>query len=129
MRADRGASHHSTPRQIIGLGDRTRLRILNVLQDGELCVGQLVEILDVTQPRASQHLAYLRSAGLVTGRKEGLWIYYSLTEARSGFHKNLLDCLKQCFCEVQELKADDRVAAKVRKRGGCCVKPLASTKM
>lgn len=102
--------------------DRTRLRILNVLQHGELCVGQIVEILEVTQPRVSQHLAYLRNAGLVIGRKEGLWMYYSLAEARTKFHVNLLDCLKQCFCEVEELKRDELIAVKVRKRGDCCEK-------
>ncbi len=100
--------------------ERTRLRILHLLLDGELCVGDLVTILETTQPRASQHLAYLRSAGLVVGRKSGLWNYYSLAKAQSPFHKKLLECLKHCFSEVPELQADERRAAKLRRAGRCC---------
>ena len=51
--------------------DRTRLRILHVLQGGELCVGDIVEVLQAPQPRISRHLAYLRKAKLVTVRKSG----------------------------------------------------------
>ena len=100
--------------------ERTRLRILHLLLDGEMCVGDLVAILETTQPRASQHLAYLRNAGLVVGRKEGLWNYYSLAPAQSTFHKKLLECLRHCFSEVPELQADDRRAAALRKQGRCC---------
>jgi ArsR family transcriptional regulator, arsenate/arsenite/antimonite-responsive transcriptional repressor len=100
--------------------ERTRLRILHLLLDGEMCVGDLVAILETTQPRASQHLAYLRNAGLVTARKDGLWIYYSLALAKSPFHKKLLECLKQCFSEVPELQADEKRAKKLRRSGRCC---------
>lgn len=100
--------------------ERTRLRILHLLLDGEMCVGDLVAILETTQPRASQHLAYLRNAGLVTARKEGLWIYYSLAPTQSSFHKKLLECLKHCFSEVPELQADEKRAAKLRRSGRCC---------
>lgn len=100
--------------------DRTRLRILHLLLGGETCVGDIVEILRTTQPRASQHLAYLRNAGLVVSRKSGLWNYYSLAPAKTGFHKKLLECLKHCFSSVPELQADDRRAASVRNAGGCC---------
>jgi ArsR family transcriptional regulator len=100
--------------------DRTRLRILHLLVKGEMCVGDLVTILETTQPRASQHLAYLRNAGLVVGRRSGLWHYYSLAPAESPFHKKLLECLKHCFSEVPELKADDARAAKLRRDGRCC---------
>jgi ArsR family transcriptional regulator len=100
--------------------ERTRLRILHLLLDGEMCVGDLVTILEMTQPRVSQHLAYLRSAGLVVGRKSGLWNYYSLEKAQSPFHKKLLECLKHCFSEVPELQADDRRAAELRRAERCC---------
>lgn len=100
--------------------ERTRLRILHLLLDGEMCVGDLVAILETTQPRASQHLAYLRNAGLVTGRKSGLWNFYSLAKPNSPFHTKLLECLKYCFSEVPELQADDRRAAKLRREGRCC---------
>jgi ArsR family transcriptional regulator, arsenate/arsenite/antimonite-responsive transcriptional repressor len=60
------------------LGDRTRLAILGLLQETELCVGDLVELLSTSQPNASQHLRKLRSAGLVRENRRGQWVYYSL---------------------------------------------------
>jgi ArsR family transcriptional regulator len=100
--------------------DRTRLRILHVLRDGELCVGDIVESLRAPQPRISRHLAYLRKANLVLVRKSGLWSHYSLSPARTLFHRKLLECLENCFSEVRELQADEARAAKIRKSGGCC---------
>ena len=100
--------------------DRTRLRILHVLQGGELCVGDIVEILLAPQPRVSRHLAYLRKANLVVVRKSGLWSHYSLAPAKTPFHRKLLECLAKCFGEVPELQADSARAAKIRKSGGCC---------
>jgi ArsR family transcriptional regulator len=100
--------------------DRTRLRILNILRGGELCVGDIVESLRAPQPRISRHLAYLRKAKLVVVRKSGLWSHYSLTSAKTAFHRKLLECLGKCFGEVPELRADDARAAKIRKSGGCC---------
>jgi ArsR family transcriptional regulator len=100
--------------------ERTRLRILHLLLDGEMCVGDIVTILQTTQPRASQHLAYLRKAGLVVTRKAGLWSFYSLAPARTPFHKKLLECLQHCFSEVPELQADVRRAATLRREGGGC---------
>ena len=103
--------------------DRTRLRILHVLRDGELCVGDIVESLDAPQPRISRHLAYLRKAGLVAVRKSGLWSHYSLAPAKTQFHRKLLACLEKCFGEVPEIQADLARAEKIRKSGGCCPKP------
>ena len=81
------------------LSDRTRLRILHLLQGGELCVCHIVAVLDVPQPTASRHLSYLRKAGLVVARKEGLWMHYRLAPAQSKSHAMLLECLAQCFRE------------------------------
>lgn len=100
--------------------DRTRLRILHLLRGGEVCVGDLVKVLAVPQPTASRHLAYLRRAGLVQNRKEGLWAYYSLSPANGAFHQSLLDCLGMCFREVPELESDGRRHARLKKSGGCC---------
>ena len=100
--------------------DRTRLRILHVLQRGELCVGDIVESLRAPQPRISRHLAYLRKANLVLVRKSGLWCHYSLAPAKTQFHRKLLECLGKCFIEVPELQADEARATKIRKSGGCC---------
>ena len=100
--------------------DRTRLRILHVLLGGELCVGDIVEILRAPQPRISRHLAYLRKANLVVVRKSGLWSYYCLAPAKTPFHRTLLECLAKCFAEVPELQADGARAARTKKAGGCC---------
>ncbi len=100
--------------------DRTRLRILSLLQRRECCVGNLVDILGIEQPSASRHLAYLRKAGLVQVRKAGQWSYYSLARARGPFHEKLLECLSCCFGEVPEIRADRARAEKIRKSGGCC---------
>jgi len=86
--------------------DRTRLRILNLLQGGELCVCDLVRVINAPQPTVSRHLAYLRRAGLVRARKEGLWMYYTLSPARTKLHQKLMECL-EC-CSVPELKEDRR---------------------
>ncbi len=60
------------------LGDNTRLRILNLIGDQEICVCYFVEILGGPQPKISRHLAYLRSAGIVVGRREGKWMHYRI---------------------------------------------------
>jgi ArsR family transcriptional regulator, arsenate/arsenite/antimonite-responsive transcriptional repressor len=100
--------------------DRTRLRILHLLQGGECCVGDLGTILRIEQPSVSRHLAYLRKAGLVVVRKEGLWSHYSLAPAQGPFHAKLLECLACCFQEVPEIQKDEAQARKLRKMGGCC---------
>ena len=73
------------------LGDRTRLRILNLLAAGELCVCYFVEILGEAQPKISRHLSYLRRAGLVTARREGKWMHYSLVRPSDPRHAEVLD--------------------------------------
>ena len=114
------ASRNGVDIKFRAFSDQTRLRILHVLKSGELCVNDLVDIIDVPQPTASRHLAYLRRAGLVTTRKKGQWIFYALAPAESTFHKKLLQCLAGCFDEVPDIQADARRAAKVKKTGGCC---------
>lgn len=113
-------SCESADRMFRAFSDHTRLRILHVLQDGELCVGDIVEVLQVPQPRASRHLAYLRKANLVAVRKSGLWSYYSLAPVQTPFHRKLLECLANCFRDVPEIQADRQRAAHLRKYGGCC---------
>jgi ArsR family transcriptional regulator len=60
------------------LGDKTRLRLLNLMEDQEICVCYFVEILGQPQPKISRHLAYLRNAGIVTARREGKWMHYRI---------------------------------------------------
>ena len=113
----------STDLMFRAFSDRTRLRILHILQGGELCVGDIVGILQVPQPRVSRHLAYLRKANLVTVRKSGLWSHYCIAPAETPFHKKLLECLAKCFGEVPEVQADSARATIIRKSGGCCPSP------
>lgn len=107
-------------RMFRAFSDPIRLRTLHLLTGGEMCVGDLVEVLQVPQPTASRHLRYLREAGLVEVRREGRWCFYSLAEAGSGFHRRLLDCLGSCFAEVPELRSDAERAGRLRETGGCC---------
>lgn len=65
-----------------GLADPKRLLILNALRDGERSVTDLVDDLDIPQANVSQHLAVLRDRGLVRGRRDGQWVYYSLTSTK-----------------------------------------------
>ena len=114
------ASPPKTDLMFRACSDRTRLRILSLLRNGECCVGDLVTILQVEQPSASRHLAYLRRAGLVTARKTRNWIYYSLTVAEEPFHQKLLECLACCASAVPEIETDQIRAEQLRQTGGCC---------
>ena len=113
-------------RMFRAFSDRSRLRILYLIKDGEMCVGDIVQILGLPQPTASRHLAYLRRSGLVDVRKQGLWCLYSVAKSRGRFHQRLLDCLAFCFDEVPELAADAAKAKQVMRDGGCC--PLTGAK-
>jgi len=102
------------------LADRTRLRILCLLRSGETCVGDLVQLLGVSQPTASRHLAALRRAGLVSVRRNGLWAFYSRLEPRNEFERCVLSSLDDRQRTVPELREDARRAAALRAGGGCC---------
>jgi len=78
------------------LADENRLRLLHLMRKGEICVCHLQAVLQTNQPKISRHLAYLKRAGLVEGRREGKWIYYKLHPQKGGLEKilnNTLDCL------------------------------------
>ena len=66
------------------LADRTRLRLIGLIGDSEVCVCFFVVILKVSQPKISRHLAYLRRAGIVSSRREGKWMHYRLAEPPDG---------------------------------------------
>lgn len=96
------------------LSDPTRLRILNLLMTGEVCVCHIVEALRIPQPTASRHLAYLRRAGLVVVRKDGVWSHYSLSPAESEFDEHLRQCLECC---ADQFRTD---AARLTRCVSCC---------
>ena len=99
------------------LSDKTRLRILHLLLAGELCVCDLVAVIGCPQPTASRHLAYLRKAGLVAVRKEGIWCHYRLVLETDEFAASLRQCLEACG-ELPRLARDrERLHTK---RVSCC---------
>jgi len=79
------------------LGDKTRLRILSLLKGRELCVCDLTEVLEISQPGVSQHMRRLRQAGFVNERRGGQWTYYSLK-----MENPLLDLLMPTFPSFEE---------------------------
>ena len=89
------------------LSDETRLRIIKLLEEGELCVCDITAALDMVQPKVSFHLSALKEAGLIKDRKEGKWIHYSLNE-KDLFRRMLI----LSACE----RMDDSVAKTDRKR-------------
>lgn len=108
------------------LSERIRLRILNLLREGEVCVCDLVDVLQVPQPTASRHLAYLRRAGLVEVRKDGQWCYYRLAPPQSAFRRALAECLVRCADENSVLTADARRLRKVQRERCCVDQPVAA---
>jgi len=100
--------------------DPTRLRILNLLGDGELCVCDLCEILEEVQPKISRHLAYLRRAGLIAARQEGRWAFYRITEKPTAAQKALLACVGTCLCDFDVLAGDRKRLKSLPRRERNC---------
>lgn len=102
--------------------DRTRLRILALLECDEVCVGDLVTVLELPQPTVSRHLAHLRRARLVEVARDGNWIFYRLATPVSDFHRQLLACLSSAAADDATMRKDGRRLARLRVKGGCCVR-------
>ncbi|MBS2022030.1 MAG: winged helix-turn-helix transcriptional regulator [Deltaproteobacteria bacterium] len=113
-------SSDSVPSALAALSDRPRLRIAAMLLDGELCVGDLVSLLDAPQPTVSRHLAVLRASGLIVARKSAAWSFYSLARASSPFERALHQFLGSCVEADKDLHKDRQQAKKLARRGGCC---------
>jgi ArsR family transcriptional regulator len=91
-----------------GLADVTRLRILALLQAGEICVCDIHGSLDLPQPTVSRHLAYLRKAGLVVGRKDGLWVHYRLATLPDPVMQTVLESVNHALGHVEANDKDRR---------------------
>jgi len=105
-----------------GFADPTRIRILNLLTAGELCVCDLVGLLGLPQPTVSRHLAYLRHAGLVTARRDLRFAHYELAQPRDGVHRSLLQCVRSRFTGVGALGRERRAARRrvqARRKAPC----------
>jgi ArsR family transcriptional regulator len=111
-----------TTRLFKALSDETRIRIIKLLQHRDrLCVCEIMQALDITQTRASRNLGILRSAGLVTSRKSGLWVEYSLKSKGSGGRNPSILRLLKNWLEDSPVVVEDRE----RLANSCRVGPRA----
>ena len=104
--------------------DPTRVRILAALREGELCVCELCEALDVTQSTLSTHLQVIRKAGLVVTRKEGKWSYYAIAPRMKHLVDSLFGSFAAALAADRKLETDAcrlRQRLSLRKAGACCV--------
>lgn len=88
------------------LGDNTRLRLLNLMGDQEICVCYFVEILGQPQPKISRHLAYLRNAGIVTTRRDGKWMHYRIVMPPNAGAAKVLREILEWLKEEKSMQAD-----------------------
>jgi ArsR family transcriptional regulator len=100
------------------LADSTRLRILGLLLTGEVCVCHIHESLRIPQPKASRHLAYLRRAGLVETRRDGLWVHYRFAQPADPVVKAVADAVRHALTHVEVVHRD---ADRLQKKTGCCL--------
>ena len=101
------------------LADRTRLRLLNLMRDGEVCVCFFAETLGTNNPKISRHLAYLRRAGLVSGRRDGKWMHYRICEPSD---KKAADVFA---ATMEMLKADKQMQLDQRRMADVCCAPAS----
>ena len=97
------------------LADRTRLRLLNLMDGREVCVCYFVEILEQSQPKISRHLAYLRRAGVVAARREGKWMHYKIVVPS---HAGAARILRETMAVLREEKGMQADLARLSK--ACC---------
>ena len=105
------------------LADATRLRILGLLLTGEVCVCHIHESLRIPQPKASRHLAYLRRAGLVEARREGLWMHYRIADLPDPVLRAISETLRHALTHVEAVQKD---ADRLQRKTGCCL-PMAAS--
>jgi len=101
------------------LADKTRLRIINLIGDQEVCVCFFVEILKTNQPKISRHLAYLRRAGIVASRREGIWMHYRLSTPKDENAARVLKEVRDWLVADPVMQQDRNSLAKI-----CCAPVL-----
>jgi len=117
VRASKSRSKPDLVKIFAALADPTRLRLLNLMDGREVCVCYFAEILKQSQPKISRHLAYLRNAGIVSARREGKWMHYSITRPENAKVASVLDAALLSF------KADRDMQADVVRLGKACCGP------
>jgi ArsR family transcriptional regulator len=103
----------------LALSDRTRLRLLSLMLEGEVCVCFFVEVLQAPQPTISRHLAYLRNAGVVEARRDGKWMHYRIVEPTDEHAAKLFSEVCAWLREQSEMQRDRERLVKV-----CCAPRL-----
>jgi ArsR family transcriptional regulator len=103
------------------LADRTRLRLLNLIGQDEVCVCYFVEVLKTHQPKISRHLAYLRKAGIVDARRQGKWIHYRIVEPEDKRAAEVLRNIRDWMANDPEMQRDRNRLVHM-----CCIKVPAS---
>ena len=99
--------------------DRTRLRLLNLMAGGEVCVCFFVEVLGEGQPKISRHLAYLRRAGVVATRRQGKWMHYAIVRPADAEMARVLDATLGAIANDKQMQRDRATLEKV-----CCAQKL-----
>lgn len=111
------------------LGDSNRLRIINLLLHGELCVCDIQYVLENSQPNVSRHLAYLKNSRMVVDRRDGFRIYYRLTDPTEAAKHLLFTFLRQAFALEEQLQQDTERLREAIAAGSCTAsewKPFAA---
>ena len=103
----------------LALADHTRLRLINLMGDDEICVCFLVEVLDETQSKISRHLAYLRRAGVVVARRDGKWMHYRVVAPQHPRAARVFAELRGWLAEEAAMRRDRAQLVKV-----CCAPSL-----
>jgi ArsR family transcriptional regulator len=101
------------------LSEETRLRIVMLLTQGELCVCDLMAILREPQSKVSRHLSYLRHCGLTKKRRVGVWMHYSLKEPLDGGYRAQLNFLREQFSSLPQFRRDMEKMLELKRQGGC----------
>lgn len=91
----------------MALADKTRLRLLNLMRDQEVCVQYFTEVLGDSQPKISRHLAYLRNAGIVEPRRDGKWVHYRIAWPREESGRRVLNMALDWLASRDDMR-DDR---------------------
>jgi ArsR family transcriptional regulator, arsenate/arsenite/antimonite-responsive transcriptional repressor len=103
------------------LADRTRLRLLNLMRDGEVCVCFFAETFVTNNPKISRHLAYLKRAKLVSGRRDGKWMHYQISEPDNEKAKEIFAGIMEMLKEDREMQLDREKLAEL-----CCAPSLVN---
>jgi ArsR family transcriptional regulator len=113
------------PRLFRALADRTRLRIVNLLVRGSLCVCDIQRILAQPQSSVSRHLALLKAAGLVRDRRDGMRIFYALAGWDTALARAVLAAIRAHLADRGDYLRDVEALTGLRARGACHAEPRA----